>query len=321
MNSRSWGNVLAGIATTGHGVSSPGPGEGREGGTMLRYTNENFYEVIWGTRERILDRVLAQGVTGRKAALDALMAFEATHDFTVQTPWETDPETGEQVRMLNGEVDIAELSGPEMADRQGFLGELKARTMARMKYLSGQIPPRADTIVELGCGYGVNLFLLAELIDPAKVRFVAAEYTESGRRLCSRLAAMDPALPLETAFIDHKAPDLSFLGESASVAFFTCHSIEQVEEIPATYFATLAAAAPRVFAAHLEPFGFQVDGFTPANSRQKGCFQDSGWNRNFYAALKAAEGAGTLRLRRLEPEKFFVQPGNPTSVATWDNRL
>jgi hypothetical protein len=67
---------------------------------MIPYSNENFYEVTWAIREQIVERILAQGISGRQAVLDALMEFEATHDFTLHTPWETDPESGEKVRMI-----------------------------------------------------------------------------------------------------------------------------------------------------------------------------------------------------------------------------
>jgi hypothetical protein len=287
---------------------------------MLPYTNENFYEIAWAVRDKILDQILAAGVTDRQTALDELLAFEATHSVDLETPWGVVNETGEQIRLITGKVRVSEIEALKGTDKTKLVESLKSEVRTRMKFLFGLLPGRLDAIVELGCGYGINLFVLEEMLHRPGLKYIGAEYTESGRLLCRKLAALSPAVAIDVAFIDHKAPDLSFLEGRERVAFFTCHSIEQVQTLPEPYFDTLAGAAPHVFAAHFEPFGFQVDGFTPANPRQKGFFHDNGWNRNFHATLTGAAARGAITIRRTDLEKFFMQPGNPTSVAVWDNR-
>lgn len=283
---------------------------------MLIENSENFYEVAWAVREAIFKQIIEGGGRSLHAALDAFCEFECTHNFMLETRNARILELNQDIAFLTGNVRIEPISGAGTHEERRV--EL-ADALKRVDRLADLADGDFDAIVELGCGYGLNLFRLHRALGGRPMRYIAAEYTNSGRRLCAELAKLDGGMPLETAFIDHKDPDLGFMAGIDRALIFTCHSIEQVASLPETYFSVLAGAAPSVLCAHFEPFGFQVECETPRTRNQKDFFRQKGWNADFYTRLKAAEAAGTLNLRTVELECFAAQSDNPTSVAIWDS--
>ncbi|MBT3358869.1 MAG: hypothetical protein HN403_04490 [Rhodospirillales bacterium] len=186
-----------------------------------------------------------------------------------------------------------------------------------MAIIADLIDADTDAIIELGCGYGINLFRLMRLLKDQKFRWFGAEYTESGRSLCAKLADLDGSEPMDVPFIDHAAPDLGFMADVEKPLVFTCHSIEQVSIIPNNYFSILARAAPGVRGVHLEPFGFQADPSAPNSPTHRNFMHDQGWNLNFFSCLKLAEEKGDIRIEHVEIEKYDTTPNNPTSLAVW----
>ncbi|MSO85359.1 MAG: hypothetical protein EXR04_05330 [Rhodospirillales bacterium] len=176
-----------------------------------------------------------------------------------------------------------------------------------------------DAIVELGTGYGQNLFEIYCRGGP-KTRYIGAEYTASGRELMGKFHALDPAMPLEIVAFDHKAPDLSFLAGAEKVLLFTCHSLEQVERLPERFFDVLAAAAPEVTAIHLKPFGFQIEKKSSASRKQAAFIKKKFYNMNLAKVLRAAEKRGKLAVRMMVLNAINPDESNPTSIAVWDNR-
>jgi len=68
----------------------------------------------------------------------------------------------------------------------------------------------ADCIVELGCGYGRNLFELYYGGGP-RVPYYGGELALAGQRLGTTLAELNPDLEFYFHPFDHTAPDLSWL--------------------------------------------------------------------------------------------------------------
>lgn len=283
---------------------------------MLVENSENFYELSWAIREAIFKKIIGGGERNLHAALDAFCEFECDHHFVLETRNARILELNQDIAFLTGNARIEPI--PDAGEREERRVEL-ADALKRVDRLADLAGGDFDAIVELGCGYGLNLFRLHRALGSRPMRYIAAEYTNSGRRLCAELAKLDGGIPLEAVFIDHKNPDLGFMAGIGKALIFTCHSIEQVASLPETYFSVLAGAAPSVLCAHFEPFGFQVECETPRTRSQKDFFQKKGWNADFYARLKAAEAAGTLHLLSVELECYAAQSDNPTSVAIWHN--
>lgn len=282
--------------------------------SLIPYSNENFYEISWAAQARIFASFLEQkdDVYG---ALDRFVHFGLTNTFDLGMAKEIDPSSGKEVPFLTGEVRIAPAPSDDAERRARRL--IRDQT-DRMALAARLVTAETEAVIELGCGYGLNLLRLARALGDRPIRYVGAEYTAAGRRLFAELATR-LGLPFQCEFVDHKSLELSFARGWSDVLVMTCHSIEQVARLPDDYFRTLAGAAPRVVGLHLEPFGFQAGATSPARVAQEATFRKKGFNLNFFECLTRAEREGTIALRQVTLERFVGDLGNPTSVAIWEN--
>jgi SAM-dependent methyltransferase len=162
-----------------------------------------------------------------------------------------------------------------------------------------------DCIVELGCGYGRNLF---ELFDHGgqKTTYFGGELTDSGCALGDTLSLFMKDQNITFHKFDHTAPDLSWLPSCNRIFFYTVHSIEQVHQISVDFFKCLAKASQDVIGMHLEPFGFQcAPDLGDVSKIQAEQFQAKRWNVNFYETLKQAEDQNILDIDLIDTELFF----------------
>ena len=118
-----------------------------------------------------------------------------------------------------------------------------------------------DCIVELGSGYGRNLF---SIHDTLKHRFSipkmhACELTESGRQVTKDLRQMDSEISLDIHSFDYFNPDFSFLDENSNVLLLTVHSIEQIPLLKSPIFEKLISKVRKCNCFHFEPVGWQTD--------------------------------------------------------------
>lgn len=119
-----------------------------------------------------------------------------------------------------------------------------------------------DCIVELGSGFGRNLFQLfqaARAIPQHDLEFHACELTAAGREVAARLQSLVNDMRLEIHRFDYYEPDLSFLDRGKNVLFFTVHSIEQIPYLPRAVFDQMLAHSNHCFCLHFEPVGWQFD--------------------------------------------------------------
>lgn len=122
--------------------------------------------------------------------------------------------------------------------------------------------PDVEAIVELGAGIAPNLFLLHdELAEPhyQGLAYHAFEYTEAGRSAARYLRNVGSIGNLEVHTFDFNEPDLSPLQGKRRLLFFTCHSIEQVTDLPGELIGRMLSAGSDVRCFHFEPVGWQLD--------------------------------------------------------------
>jgi len=175
-----------------------------------------------------------------------------------------------------------------------------------------------DCIVELGCGYGHNLFEMYYHGGPNKPYF-GGELTDSGCAIGDTLASFSTKQKISFYKFDHTKPDLSWLPSCKRAFVYTVHSIEQVHRIDSEFFQCIANAADEVIGLHLEPFGFQyAPDLGEVTKIQAEQFQAKKWNVNFYETLKQAEDQNILKIDFIDTEVFLpADPLNPTSLVTW----
>ena len=283
--------------------------------SVLPFTNENFYELSWRARNYIFDQLIQQD-DNLDNILDAFSEFEIKHHFAFSQARGVDSLTGQESRYWRNQVKITKRNIQDPA------AELKKQIKMendRTELIVGNLKQNTQAVVELGCGYGNNLFRIRRHLGDRKIRLVGAEYTVSGRNLCAKLNHLNENSDMQIEFIDHKALNLDFLSGLDDVLIFTCHSIEQVKFLPEDYFRIIAQSASRVTCIHFEPFGFQIDNASEVNSRHQSFVHEQGWNLNFIDTLRNAEQTGILSIRLLSKDLYNPAEENPTSVAIWSS--
>lgn len=297
-------------------------------------TGETFYEAAWRARVPLARKAVAEGRGNLARTLALYEKLERTLIVSLPMLVAQGMDVGRiytgQVNLIAAELEsapappaaIVAATKPAVVDgveRRIFAAENQRDLI--VAWLRQIAAGRAfDAIVELGSGYGLNLFKLYDQGGPAGIPYYAGEYTQSGRELTVIFARVDRNAPVKPVYFNHRAPDLAFLGKARRVLIYSCHSIEQVAEIPADYFDVLARAAPEVLGVHFEPFGFQLGGADPVSNAHRAFIRDQNYNTNLIDCLKAAEGRGAVAVRHLAANVIAPQPENPTSIAIWENQ-
>jgi hypothetical protein len=175
--------------------------------------------------------------------------------------------------------------------------------------------PRTDLIVELGSGWAWHLLSLWCSGGPPAAQYVAAEYTESGRRASERLASLEPRLDFRAVPFDYHDPDLSAVAGAEEAVVFTVSSVEQIPHLDPSLFDIVGRLANRVTCVHSEPVGWQLDGSSIGSSRAYA--EEHDYNRDLIYRLREQEEAGELAIDALAPDLIGVNPGNASTVIRW----
>ena len=130
-----------------------------------------------------------------------------------------------------------------------------------VEYLIGHAGS-VDCVVELGSGYGRNLFALHAALGGQRgmsLEMHACELTAAGRRATERLREVVDGIDLSVHPFDYYEPNLSFLAAGRNVVFFTSHSIEQIPTLPRAIVDEMLARTDGCTCFHFEPVGWQHD--------------------------------------------------------------
>ena len=174
-----------------------------------------------------------------------------------------------------------------------------------------------DAIIELGCGYGRNLFEIFYGGGPRDAKYIGGEFTKSGVEIAQKLAKKAPKMKTEFFHFNHLEPKLPFKKPFKRAFVFTCHSIEQVMQINENWFDEVVKAGEFVRGAHLEPFGFQLKNSGPLSDMHKDFIIQNSWNINFSEVLRQA-----VERKIVKDEQIFLEMGvtpdvNVGSLAFW----
>lgn len=174
-----------------------------------------------------------------------------------------------------------------------------------------------DAIIELGCGYGGNLFEIFYGGGPREAKYIGGEFTKSGVEIAQKLAKKAPKMKTEFFHFNHLEPKLPFKKPFKRAFVFTCHSIEQVMQINENWFDEVVKAGEFVRGAHLEPFGFQLKNSGPLSDMHKDFIIQNSWNINFVEVLRQA-----VERKIVKDEQIFLEMGvtpdtNVGSLAFW----
>lgn len=187
--------------------------------------------------------------------------------------------------------------------------------------------PGVRRIVELGSGWGKNLFNLFKFGAPLDAEYSGFELMKTGRQLMDKVGAeCAPGMRLRSSRFDYYDADFSALGQTAETCVFTHNSIEQ---IPENLIERIIAIPGFKLCMHMKPVGFQfqsdkwladsknkelMDRIDADNRRFAG---KRNQNRNLYSVLKKLEEQGVIKIFAVK--KYFTSHllANATTLISW----
>ncbi len=171
---------------------------------------------------------------------------------------------------------------------------------------------RADLVVELGCGYGYQLWNLWKRF-PHK-SYAGGEFTAKGVEVAQRLFQSVPSIRVEQMDLcaERYSPLESVAGRSR-VVVFTAYSVEDVPSAAhvISVLAKYRDSILRVF--HFEPTP-ELHGDSLLGLLRRRYSQVNGYNQNLVSDLRARTD---VELLRVEANVFGLNPLNPFSVLEW----
>lgn len=279
---------------------------------------QNFYERAWAIRAEFMSEFLNGGgynalqIIGELEKMERLNRLVDNGDGKLKWEKATSP---------SQKFNFADIPHNKITSLNGLniLVPFYTNTSIVDMIIDALALEQYDSVIELGCGYGQNLFKIFYNGGGVNLKYFGGEFTKSGVEMARKLANIEPNMKAEFFHFNHLKPKFDKkLDFGKKVLVFTCHTIEQVKEIPDNWFKIVSSIAPFVRCIHAEPFGFQVGNLGEATKNHKEYFLKAGWNLNFAKTLKMAGQNGDIIIEdALLEYSCGTDPFNPTSIAVW----
>ncbi|MCI6298374.1 MAG: class I SAM-dependent methyltransferase [Campylobacter sp.] len=280
---------------------------------------QNFYEKAWAFRAKFLEKELQSGAN----ALQAIKELEKKERGYTLGVNDTTGEVLYMKKEISDDEPHIKDTNIALYSKRGFNGNIiilpKHTSYDFTTLLIDLIDATGpyDAIIELGCGYGGNLFEIFYGGGPREAKYIGGEFTKSGIEIAQKLAKKAPKMKTEFFHFNHLEPKLPFKKPFKRAFVFTCHSIEQVMQINENWFDEVVKAGEFVRGAHLEPFGFQLKNSGPLSDMHKDFMIQNSWNINFAEVLRQA-----VERKIVKDEQIFLEMGvtpdiNVGSLAFW----
>ncbi|MGH6933710.1 MAG: hypothetical protein ACREEE_14905 [Dongiaceae bacterium] len=241
---------------------------------------------------------------------------------------------GKKARRLRGRKIDAVLLGQYLPPMLPAAGAAGLVSLAFTHLLLGYCGAETRRIIELGSGWGGNLFRLWLAGGPRNAEYVGCEYTEAGRDVNRLFARTEPNLRMTNLAFDYTKPDLSMLRTQERTILFTCHSIEQITTIDEKLFDEMLALPNLHKVVHLEPVGWQIAKDSPFRAapdvlswivppgvsheidfRRRA--RRHGYNTNLVPLLRELERRGRIRIERIQKNLLGSNLLNPGTLIVW----
>jgi hypothetical protein len=286
---------------------------------------EGQYEHLWQGVSDKLDRVLAQGETDL-SRVHLFMRRNFGPDFE-----------DEMLREKYAQHERKMVETGYLLDRQLIrVSELDPRVVTlltdsvKMRELISIFGAGSRRIIELGSGWGKNLFNLYKFGAPLAAEYWGFELTRTGRELMERVGATcAPEMTIRSSPFDYYEADFSGLEGDAETCVFTHHSIEQIPVLPDTLIDRILAIPGFRVCVHMEPVGFQFasdkwldepagkDLMDRVDAENRRFAEKRNQNSNLYGLLRRYESEGRIRI--FSVKKYFTSHllSNATTVIAW----
>lgn len=187
---------------------------------------------------------------------------------------------------------------------------------ARRKYyqiLLQNLSPMIEgcyTVVELGAGYGYNLWMLKHQF-PNKI-FLGGEYSSNAVQLASGLFADGPKV---VRFDFYDSHTYGFLADATPpVLVFTSHAIEQLPFSRLVFESLEKYQGIVKFVVHFEPVQ-ELHGSSLLGLCRKRYAEINDYNRDILSELMSRS---SIRINSVQPNVFGLNPLNSTSIICWE---
>jgi hypothetical protein len=196
--------------------------------------------------------------------------------------------------------------------------------MTLLNELSRQLEDDTVNIVELGSGYGKQLFRLWLNGGPPRAKYFAFEFTANGRKCAEYLASLEPGIQLETYPFDYYAPKIDGFDRNAKTFAFTSYSIEQIPVLGSALFEELLAIPGLTKVVHVEPIGWQrprssiTDGVElELQSDFERFARASRYNTDLLAVCEKLRAGGRIDIEAIKYDFMAHTPNFPATVIVW----
>ena len=177
-----------------------------------------------------------------------------------------------------------------------------------------------DVIIELGSGWGRNLFYFIKHCNHNKHKYISGEYTQSGidiqNYLKNRFFNRDD-IDLDIYSFDYNNSHLFFDNIKAkynlnNIFVFTHHSIEQITYLQDTFFTNLLNISKNIKCVHIEPIGWQISNKSLMKENTSG--YSAYYNKNLYEKLQNLQNDNKITINNVILDYFNF--GGPQSCGT-----
>lgn len=251
----------------------------------------------WATPKRTIDKVDSEYDKDKYAR-----CLKHHHDMGISmNPWDMRQfETGYIHKICISRInELYEVSYPEAVKMYSkILWDTMKDDLAKVK-----------TVVELGCGYGFNLWELSR--RNSKPAYVGGEYSQNAIELSRYLCKTTKVIK----FNYYEAETYEFLGSLKSpILVFTVHSIEQLPS--ANMLPSMLSKYKNnircVF--HFEPC-YEMFGSSLLGLMRRKYIEANDYNRDLFSTLNKDENIGISDC--LKFHAIGLNPLNPTSIIKW----
>jgi len=283
------------------------------------FSYDLYYQGAWRFRGELLEEWISQGETSLPRLLARFTALERRYE--ARCGLDQGHFTGYFVYVpINGVLP------PLDALEQRHDGVLCGTTVAMPEYLTFDVASLlvdlagdADAIVELGAGYGLQLFKMFYAGAAADAHYIASDLNRTGLDLGRRLSSLEPRMGFSTAIFDINDPDWSMLKGCRKALIFTHWAMMYANQVGEAFFRKLAAWPGEATLVFIEPLGFQWGGNHSLSDTQRDGASKGLLNANLGQELAAAVSRGEIEPLVISNDIFSrsLTPLDLVSVAVY----
>lgn len=172
------------------------------------------------------------------------------------------------------------------------------------------------SIVELGCGFGYNIFTLARAFPETRLRGydIASNGLEAGRRIAAHFGMSERVAFGQLDLTDRTSANFSAIRDAGAFTFFC---LEQIPAQVETVVENILEHRPRRVV-HIEPGTWGLNPLNPMHWPNLAYIPSVHYQTRLYEVLFALRDAGRIRILRCERMRFAPTIQNDGVLVVWE---